>query len=128
MAQSWLAQGEEMIGSWSVYLGDPRPNSEKITGKLHVTNQNVHFESGIALAENAAALIGRRIQAFEKTDRHLAIPFAEIGEAKTVKKSLFVKALSIKLKSGEEIEFQFGAVSPQKAVDAIAEKIKIPVD
>jgi len=123
MALTWLAPGEEIVGSWSVFLGDPRPGAEKTAGKLHVTNQNVHFEAGIALSENAAALIGRRIKAFEKTDKVLTIPFGEIGEAKAVKKSLFVKALSVKLKSGEEIEFQFGAASPQKAVDAIVTKL-----
>ncbi|MBM3295398.1 MAG: hypothetical protein FJY82_12885 [Candidatus Aminicenantes bacterium] len=123
MAESWLAAGEETVGSWSVFLGDPTPNSAKITGKLFVTNQFVHFEAGVSLEEGAAALIGRRIKAFQKLDRHVAIPFAEIAEAKSVKKSLFVKALAVKLKSGEELEFQFGAASPQKAADAIASKI-----
>jgi hypothetical protein len=123
MDKSSLAVGEEILGSWSVYLGDPSPNSTKITGKLHVTNQNIHFEAGLALAENAAAQIGRRIKAFEKSDKHIAIPFSEIGAAQVVKKSLFQKALSLKLKSGEEMEFQFGAASPQKALDAIVLKL-----
>ena len=126
MAESWLAQGEEIVGSWSVYLGDPRPNAAKITGKLHVTNQAVHFAADLALAEGAAAMIGNwweRDRAFAKSDKHLAIPFAEIGGAQAVKKSLFVKALALKLKNGTDIEFQFGAASPQKAVDAIAAKL-----
>jgi len=123
MAQTWLAQGEEIVGSWSVFLGDPRSNAEKVAGKLFITNQNVHFEAGIAIAENAAALISQRIKAFEKTDKVFTIPFGEISVAKTVKKSMFVKALSVILKSGEELEFQFGAASPQKAVDAIIAKL-----
>lgn len=123
MEQSWLVPGETIIGSWSVFLGDPRPNSEKITGKLHVTDRHVHFEASLALAEGAAGMISKRIMAFETLDKHLTIPFGEIGEAKVVKKSLFVKALSIKLKTGEELEFQFGAASPQKAADAIAAKL-----
>jgi len=123
MAQSWLAAGEDIIGSWSVFLGDPGPAGAKVAGKLFVTNQNVHFEAGVALAKGAAALISNRIKAFEKTDQLLTIPFAEIGEAKAVKKSMFAKALSLKLKTGEEIEFQFGAASPQKAAEAISAKL-----
>lgn len=123
MNPAWLAQGEEILGSWSVFLGGEGPAAAKVAGKLFVTDQNIHFEAGIALIKNAAAMISNRILAFEKTDRLLTIPFAEIGEAKAVKKSLFVKALALKLKSGEGIEFQFGAASPQKAVDAIVAKL-----
>ena len=126
MAESWLTPGEEILGSWSVFLGDPRPNAAKITGKLHVTNQAVHFRSELALAENAAAMIGNwweRHKALARTDNHMVIPFIEIGQAQAVKKSLFVKALALKMKSGEEIAFQFGAASPQKAVDAIAARL-----
>ena len=108
------------------FLGDARPNSPKITGKLHVTNQGVHFRSELALAENAAAMIGNwweRHKALARSDSHMAIPYAEIGQALPVKKSLFAKALAIKMKSGEEIEFQFGAASAQKAADAITAKL-----
>ena len=123
MAEEWLEQEEEIVGSWSVFLGDPRPNSEKIAGKLHVTNRYVRFQAGISLQENAASLLTRRIKAYEKMNDHAAIPFSEIGEAKIVKKSLFQKALYIKLKSGDEFEFQFGAMSPQKALDGITAKL-----
>jgi hypothetical protein len=126
MAESWLAPGEELLGSWSVFLGDPGPSSAKITGKLHVTNQAVHFRSELALAQNAAAMIGNwweRHKAMARADNHMTIPFIEIGQALAVKKSLFVKALALKMKSGEEIVFQFGAASPQKAVDAIAARL-----
>jgi hypothetical protein len=123
MNPAWLAQGEEILGSWSVFLGGEGPAAAKVAGKLFVTNQNIHFEAGIALAKNAAAMISNRILAFEKTDQLLSIPLGEVGEARAVKKSMFVKALSVKLKSGEEIEFQFGAASPQKAVDAIVAKL-----
>ena len=123
MAEEWLEQGEEIVGSWSVFLGDPRPNSEKITGKLHVTDRYVRFQAGLSLEENAASLLARRIKAFEKLTDHAAIPFSEIGEAKIVKKSFFQKALYLKLKSGDEFEFQFGAMSPQKALDGITAKL-----
>ncbi len=126
MAESWLTPSEELLGSWPVYLGDARVNAAKLTGKLHVTNQGVHFRSELALAANAAAMIGNwweRHKALARTDDHLVIPFIEIEEVRSVKKSLFVKALALKMKSGAEIEFQFGAANPQKAVDAITARI-----
>jgi hypothetical protein len=126
MAETWLTPGEELLGSWPVYLGDARVSAAKLTGKLHVTNQGVHFKSELALAANAAAMIGNwweRHRALARTDDHLVIPFIEIDEVRSVKKSLFIKALALKMKSGEAIEFQFGAASPQKAADAIAVRI-----
>jgi hypothetical protein len=121
--KSCLSAGEEILGSWSVFLGEPRPNSEKLAGKLHVTNQNIYFESGISIEENAGLLISKRLKAFEKVEKLVSIPYTEIGAATSVKKSLFQKALAVKLKSGEEIEFQFGAASPQKALDAILPRL-----
>jgi hypothetical protein len=129
MAESWLEPGEEIVGSWSVFMGDPSPNSEKITGKLHVTDRYVRFQAGISLEKNAASkiaeayLIRGRTAPFEKLTDHVAIPFSDIGEASIVKKSFFQKALTIKLKSGDGLEFQFGAMSPQKALDGIKAKL-----
>jgi hypothetical protein len=123
MEESWLAPGEKIVGSWSVFLGEPGASSAKVTGKLFATSANVHFEAGLALAKSAAASLSNRIQAYAKSENHLTIPFAEIAEVRSVKKSFFQKALVLKLKSGLELEFQFGAASPQKAVDAIAAKI-----
>jgi hypothetical protein len=126
MAEEWLSSGEEILGSWAVYLGEPKVNSAKLTGKLFVTSQGVHFKSELVLAANAAAMIGNwweRHKALAKTDSHVAIPFAEIAEARSVKKSLFVKALAVKMKSGAEIEFMFGAASAEKAALAITAKL-----
>jgi len=128
MTATWLTPGEEILGSWSVYIGDPGPTSKKITGKLHVTNVHVHFEAGLALRENAATLISqayfrRKVTAFEKLEDVVTIPLAEIAGAQSVKKSFLSKALSLKLKTGEEVEFQFGAASPQKAAEAIASRL-----
>ena len=129
MAESWLEQGEEMVGSWSVFVGDPTPNSAKITGKVLVTNRYVRFQAGMSLEKNAASsiaaayLLRHRLPPFEKLTDHVAIPFSDIGDASIVKKSLFQKALLVKLKSGEELEFQFGALSPQKALDGIKAKL-----
>ena len=127
MTAAWLSPGEEIVGSWSVYVGESGPMSEKITGKLHVTNAGVHFEAGLALRESAAAYMNRwwsrRVKPFDKLDEVFTIPLAEIAEAQSVKKSFLTKALAVKLKSGEAVEFQFGAASPQKAAEAIASRL-----
>ena len=123
MAESWLTPGEDIVGSWSVFLGDPGVSTAKVTGKLFVTNLHLHFEAGVSLKENAAVLINKRIAPYEKIENHIVIPFADIAAVQSVKKSFFTKALAVKLKSGEDLEFQFGAASPQKAADAIAAKL-----
>jgi hypothetical protein len=126
MVDNWLAEGETIIGEWSTYMGDPKPNAPKITGKLIVTNQNVHFRADLSLTENAATKIsqfalrtGPRETPFFKSDKHLAIPYPELGEASIVKKGFLLKALQLKLKTGEALEFQFGAASPKAALEAI---------
>ncbi len=129
MAEPWLEQGEEIVGSWSVFMGDPSPNSEKITGKIYVTDRYVRFQAGISLEKNAAAKIAAAYrvinpaQPFEKLADHAAIPFGDIGDAAIVKKGFLQKALLLKLKSGDALEFQFGAMSPQKALDGIKAKL-----
>ena len=129
MAESWQEPGEEIVGSWAVFMGGPGPSSEKITGKIYVTDRYVRFQAGISLEKNAAAKISeayfhpRRDQPFEKLTDHVAIPFADIGDAEIVKKGFLQKALLLKMKSGDAFEFQFGAMSPQKALDGIKAKL-----
>jgi hypothetical protein len=128
MNKPWLAPGEEILDSWNVFVGDPGPTTKKITGKLHLTGANLHFEAGLALKENAATLISqayfrRKTTAFEKLEDVFSIPLAEVAGAQSVKKSFFSKALTLRMKSGEEVEFQFGAASPQKAAEAIASRL-----
>jgi len=130
MEDSWLEAGEAIVGDWSVYIGDPSPNSAKITGKLIVTDRNVHFRADLSLTENAASKIsqfalkyGERETPFFKSDRHLAVPFRELQEASIVKKSFLLKALQLKLKTGETLEFQFGAAAPKKALEAISARM-----
>jgi len=120
MANDWLAEGEEIVGSWHVYIGSETPTGSKVTGQLHVTNKNVHFEAGLSLKENAGVEISNRIRAFEKSDRHVTIPLTEISELKITKKWLFLKSLHILLKSGDELVLRFGAMSPEAAVQAIS--------
>lgn len=124
MENQWLADGEQIIGSWFAYIGGETPNSVKITGKLHVTDKNAHFEAGLSLKENAAADISIGIQAFEKSDKHVTIPFNEIAEVRITKKFLILKTLNIVLKTGKELALHFGAVSPQKACDAISARLR----
>jgi hypothetical protein len=128
MSSEWLAPGEEILGSWNVYLGEPSPTSAKTTGKLHITNQSVHFIGDLELRENAAIYMNnldarRGLMPFWKSDKHIAVPFTEIGEAQIVKKKLFLKSLHVVFKSGAVFDFNFGAASPQKALDAIVARL-----
>ncbi|MDD4869673.1 MAG: hypothetical protein PHR77_03865 [Kiritimatiellae bacterium] len=123
MANEWLTEGEEIMDSWHVYIGGETPTAAKITGKLHVTNKNVHFEAGLSLKENAGIDISNRIQAFEKSDSHVTVPFAEISEVKITKKFLILKSLHILLKNGGELILHFGAMSPESAEKAISSRL-----
>ena len=120
MPQEWLAPGEEIMGSWPVYMGGEGPTAAKVTGKLHVSNQNVHFEADLALQENAAAELSNRRQGYEKLSQRLSIPLQEIREVRITRKLLILKSLHILQKSGQESCIHFGAASPQKALDAIS--------
>ncbi|MBN1938521.1 MAG: hypothetical protein JW843_02975 [Candidatus Aminicenantes bacterium] len=124
MAKDWLIPGESEVGSWAVYVGGEGPTAAKVAGKIHITNLNFHFDAGVSLEQNAAALISNRIKAFSKSDEHLTIPFSEISGADIVKKGFLLKSLVVKLKTGEELPFHFGAMSPQKALDALNAALK----
>jgi hypothetical protein len=119
MGNDWLQTDEKLIGSWAVFVGGEGPMAAKVTGKLHVTNRNLHFEAGLSLEKNAPALLSNRIRAFEKSDEHLTIPLGEIAGAEILKKGFLSKSLIVKLKTGEALSFQFGASSPQKALDGL---------
>jgi hypothetical protein len=123
MADNWLLHGEEIKGSWHVFMGEDGPKSAKITGQLHVTNRNVHFEAGLSLAENAGIAISNEIRAFEKSENHVTIPISEIDSVKITRNYLILKSLHILLKSGGELVLRFGAMSPKKAVDAISARL-----
>jgi hypothetical protein len=126
MGNDWLQAGENPAGSWSVYIGEEGPMAAKVTGKLHITDRNVHFEAGLSLEKNAAALISNNphIKAFEKSEEHLTIPFSEIAGGEIVKKGFLLKTLVVKLKAGGALAFHFGAMNPQKALDALNAGLK----
>jgi len=126
MGNDWLQAGENLAGSWPVYIGEEGPMAAKVTGKLHITDLNVHFEAGLSLEKNAAALITNHphLKAFEKSEEHLTIPLGEIASGEIVKKGFLLKSLVVKLKTGDELAFHFGAMNPQKALDALNTGLK----
>jgi hypothetical protein len=119
MGNEWLRTGENLLGSWAVFVGDEGPMAAKVTGKLHLTDSHLHFEAGLSLEKNAPAFLSNRIKAFEKSDAHLTIPLGAIDGAEIFKKSFLSKSLVVKLKTGEALSFHFGAASPQKALDGL---------
>ncbi len=125
MQQERLAPGEVIVGSWHVYMGGEGPTAAKVTGKLHVTNRNVHFEQELALQENAAAELSNRRQGYERLDQCLSIPFKDIREVRITKKLLILKSLHIVLTSGQERDIHFGVASPEKALDAISRGMNV---
>ncbi len=123
MRAEWLLADEKVLGDWAVYIGEANPGSPKTTGRLYVTDRRVVFAAGLDLAENAGAYILSRRKAFTESDQLRAIPRDQIHAAEIVKKKLILKSLLLTLRSGEPIEFQFGAASPVKALDLIKEMI-----
>jgi len=130
MKPDWLEAGENMIGDWKVFLGDPTPNSPKIAGTLYVTDKSVIFAAELALDENAAAKIGglrhygirrqsRGPAPFAEMNQQFTIPLGDIQQAEMVKKKLVLKSLLVTMKSGDQYDFNFGMASPAKAVEAI---------
>lgn len=124
MKTNWLEENETVLGDWPVYIGEPSPNSPKITGRLYVTGKRVVFDAGLELAENAGPEILSRRKAFIETDELRTFPFEQIRQAEIVRKKIILKSLLLKLKSGEQIDFQFGAASPAKALELILKFIE----
>lgn len=105
--------------SWAVFLGEPTPTSAKITGTLSIRDENLVFETGIALAENAGLLLGYGIPAHRVIHDAVSIPLREIAGASSRRTKLILRSLAVRLTSGEEIVFQFGAASPARAEAAL---------
>ena len=119
MKPDWLQENETVLGDWPVYIGEPSPNSPKITGRLYVMESRVVFDAGLELAENSGIEISQRRQAFAETDELRTYPFDQIHKAEIVKKKIILRSLLLTLKSGATVDFQFGAASPAKALDFI---------
>ncbi len=125
MQPQWLSPGEEIIGSWAVYMGGQGPSAAKVVGKLHVTNRNVCFDAGLALQENAAADLSNGRQAHQTLDQQLWIPIKDIRQAAITRKFLILKSLHLVLVCGQQYDIHFGAASPQKALEAISSGMSI---
>ena len=119
MKSEWIHENETELGDWAVYIGEPNPNSPKVTGRLHITDRRVVFDAGLELAENAGADIMLRRKAFSESDQLRSIPFDQVQAAEIARKKFILKSLLLTLKSGEQVEFQFGAASPAKALELI---------
>jgi len=116
--------GSELTSrSWAVFLGEPTPTGAKVTGRLSVTADAVVFEAGTALAENAGLLVGLGIPAFRIVKDALSIPLADVAAVRVVRTKLILKSLIVRLVSGEEIAFHFGAASPRAAHDDIEARL-----
>jgi hypothetical protein len=120
-----VPKDEPILGSWAVFIGEQTPNGQKTTGNLHVTERAVYFEAGLLLRENAPADLSNRIEAFVKTDTHMIIPMSQIQDVSITKSFLILKTLNIRLKSGEQVEIRFGAMSPKEALSIIQSQAKI---
>jgi hypothetical protein len=123
MDAGWLLEDEKVLGDWAVYIGEASPSSPKITGRLYMTDRRAVFAAGLELAENAGAEILSRRRAFSESGQLRTIPLDEISAAEIVKKKLILKSLLLTLASGEQVEFQFGAASPAKALELIQQRI-----
>ncbi|MEN6369734.1 MAG: hypothetical protein ABFD77_08570 [Thermotogota bacterium] len=114
---------ERQQESWAVYLGDPTPTGAKVTGRLSVTAEALVFEAGIALAEHAGLLLGLGIPAHTVVNDAVSIPFADIAAVRTERTKLILRSLVVRVVSGEEIAFQFGAASPAQAERSLRQRI-----
>jgi hypothetical protein len=122
MNKDWLAAGETLLGDWAAYIGEPSPTSPKVTGRLCVTDRRVVFAAGLRLEENAGAEVLRRRQAFAASDQQRSFAYEEIGGVEALRKKLILRSLQLTLRSGERVEFQFGAASPARALELIRER------
>jgi hypothetical protein len=114
---------EKQQESWAVYLGDPTPTGAKVTGRLSITDEALVFDAGIALAEHAGLLLGLGIPAHTVANDAVSIPFADIAAVRTERTKLILRSLVVRLVSGEEIAFQFGAASPAEALRSLRQRI-----
>ena len=114
---------EKQQESWAVYLGDPTPTGAKVTGRLSITDEALVFDAGIALAEHAGLLLGLGIPVHTVVNDAVSIPFADIAAVRTERTKLILRSLVVRVVSGEEIAFQFGAASPTGALDAITSRL-----
>lgn len=128
METDWMEDGETIEESCLVFLGQDGPASAKITGKLVVTNKNVHFRADLELDENAGFKIGPSYSAdmkipFRASEKHVKIPHGQITDVTVTKAWLILKTLKITVEGGASLDIRFGTMSPAKAEAAIKRHI-----
>lgn len=119
-----------MDQTWTInYL----PHDGRLTGKLHVRDDEVAFEAlydssfktiakNIGLAAGALAASGGHLTYLRDNgeEAEVVIPTGSITEARAAKKGL-MKRVVIQLTDGSEHTFEYGMLSVKKLVDAVNE-------
>jgi hypothetical protein len=117
-----------MDQTWTVnYL----PGEGRLTGKLHVRDDEVTFEAlydssfktiakNIGLAAGALAASGGHLTYLRDNGEaaEVVIPTGSIAEARAAKKGL-MKRVVIQLTDGSQHTFEYGMLSVNKLVDAV---------
>lgn len=119
--QDWLEEGETILGSWSVYVIKAIQAGKSCAGKIYVTDRYVRFDSEFVLGHVKEGI--RTHLLLVNDGKHLAVPYDQIAKAQVQKQFFIMKNLALNLKSGEEMTFRFGVLSPQKACEAIMQRI-----
>ena len=119
-----------MDQTWTVnYL----PGEGRLTGKLHVRDDEVAFEAlydssfktiakNIGLAVGALAASGGHLAYLRNNgeEAEVVIPTGSIAEARAAKKGL-IKRVVIELTDGSEHTFEYGMLPVKKLVEAVNE-------
>ncbi|BDD87968.1 hypothetical protein [Desulfofustis limnaeus] len=114
--QHWMEATEQPLGSWAVFIGENGPLTDKITGRLHITNRHVYFKTGLHLEPHAGLLTaGGRfdyhadvVPPFQILDEVVKIPRDRINRVSTSRHRFFLQSLHLHLDNGDEIVFRFG--------------------
>lgn len=109
---TWLEEGETVSGHWSV-TGE----GQRTHGKIYVTNKYLRYNQQGSLGHVSEGTRKHLVHVQDKA--FLAIPYDEITKVEIVKQLVVFKALRVSLKSGDDLSFRFGVMSPRKAFDAV---------
>lgn len=109
---TWLEEGETVSGHWSV-TGE----GQRTYGRIYVTSKYLRYNQQGSLGHVSEGT--RKHLVHVQDTAFLAIPYDEIAKVEIVKQLVIFKTLRVCLKSGDDVSFRFGVMSPKKAVEAI---------